>query len=258
MDIYQHFRQDEHPFIDQVLSWIYNVEKTYQMKITDFLDPREQQIVDMLTGTSLEELKVFKQGGSKNAERKRVIIAPFYEQVSEDDFQIALLQGSYHAKFISLSHRDVMGAFLSQGIKRGKLGDILVEDGLIQIIMASEIAPFVLTNLTSIKQAKIKLEEQQLSSVVEKETAWVESNYIVSSMRLDTVVKAIYRLSRKDAGELIKKGLVKVNYKVSDNRKLILDEGDMLSLRGKGRSKIIQINARTKKDNFSITAGLLK
>lgn len=258
MDIYQHFRKDEHPFIDQALSWIARVEKTYQLKVTDFLDPREQQIVDMLSGTSLEDLKIYKHGGSRNAERQRMIIAPMYDDVTEDDFQLTLLQGSYHEKFVSLSHRDVMGAFLSLGIKRRKLGDILVEDGLIQIVTADDIAPYVLTNLTSIKKAKIKLKEQPLSSVVEKEANWVELNQIVSSLRLDTVIKNIYHVSRKDAAEMITKGLVKVNYKVADDRKLILEAGDMLSLRGKGRSKLVGINGRTKKDNISITTARLK
>ncbi|QKY68966.1 RNA-binding protein [Lentibacillus sp. CBA3610] len=258
MAIYQHFRKDEHPFIDQVFSWIEHVEKTYQMKLTDFLDPREQQIVDMLIGTSMEDLKVHKHGGSKNAERRRIIIAPMYEDVTEDSFQLSLLEASYHEKFVSLGHRDVMGAFLSLGIKRQKLGDINVEDGLIQIVMAGEISPYVLTNLTAIKRAKIKLEEQPLSSVAEKEVNWFESDLVVSSLRLDAIVKAIYKLSRKEASEFITKGLVKVNYKVTDDRKLILEAGDMLSLRGKGRSKIIGMNGRTKKDKFSITTAVLK
>ncbi|SFB19181.1 RNA-binding protein YlmH, contains S4-like domain [Lentibacillus halodurans] len=258
MEIYQHFRKDEHPFIDQTLSWIDHVEKTYQKKVTDFLDPREQQIVDMLTGTSMEELKVHQHGGSNNAERKRVIIAPMYEEMTEADFHLTLMQGSYHEKFVSLGHRDVMGAFLSLGIKRQKLGDILVEDGLIQMIMAEEIAPYVLTNLRAIKKTSIKLEEQPLSSVVEKEVNWVESSQIVSSLRLDTVIKAIYNLSRKNASELVTKGLVKVNYKVTVDPKLVLEAGDMLSLRGKGRSKLIGINGRTKKDNISITTARLK
>lgn len=258
MAIYQHFRKDEHPFIDQVLSWIDYVEKTYQMKVTDFLDPREQQIVDMLTATNMEELKVHKHGGSSTTERKRVVIAPMYEDVTEDDFKLTLFLGSYHEKFVSLGHRDVMGAFLSLGIKRQKLGDIMVENGLVQIIMAGEVAPYVLTNLTAIKKAKIKLEEQPLSMVADKEINWVESNQVVSSLRLDTVVKAIYHFSRKDAGELITKGRVKVNYKVADDRKRVLEAGDMLSLRGKGRSKIVGIHGRTKKDKLSITTAVLK
>ncbi|MFD1360263.1 YlmH family RNA-binding protein [Lentibacillus salinarum] len=258
MDIYQHFRKEEHPFIDQVLSWMDQVEKTFQVRLTDFLDPREQQIVDMLAGTSMEDLQVHTHGGSQNAERKRVIIAPLYEDVTEDIFQLTLLQGSYHTKFVTLSHRDVMGAFMSLGIKRQKLGDIIVEDGLIQIMTADEIAPYVLTNLTDIKHTTIKLEEEPLLSALEREINWVESDHIVSSLRLDTVVKAIYRLSRKEAAEMITKGNVKVNYKVTDDRKFVLETGDMLSLRGKGRSKLIRINGRTKKDKVSITTALLK
>src|SRR5699024_2685919 len=213
---------------------------------------------ETLARTSMEDLKVCKFGGSKHAERQRVIIAPMYEDVTEDAFQLTLLQGSYHDKFVSLGHRDVMGAFLSLGIKRQKLGDVMAEDGLIQMIMAEEVAPYVLTNLTAIKKAKISLEEQPLSSVVEKEMNWDESNQVVSSLRLDTVIKAIYNLSRKDAADMITKGLVKVNYKVTDDRKLILEAGDMLSVRGKGRSKLIGINGRTKKDNISITTARLK
>ncbi|WP_010530464.1 RNA-binding protein [Lentibacillus jeotgali] len=258
MEIYQHYRKEEHSFIDQALSWINRVEKTYQMKVTDFLNPREQQIVETLARTSMEELRVYKHGGSVNAERRRVIIAPMYDEVTDDSFQLTLLQGSYHDKFVSLGHRDVMGSFLSLGIKRQKLGDIMAENGLIQIIMAEEIAPFILTNLTAIKKTRIRLEERPLSSLVERKTNWDESNQIVSSLRLDSVVKAIYKLSRKDAAEMISKGLVKVNYKVSDDRKLILNAGDMLSLRGKGRSKLVDINGRTKKDKLSITTALLK
>ncbi|TFJ94573.1 RNA-binding protein [Lentibacillus salicampi] len=257
MEIYQHFRKDEHPFIDQALSWVDHVETTWQMKVSDFLDPRQQQIVDTLAGTSMAELKVYKHGGSHNAERQRVIIAPFYEEVTEDSFQLTLLQGSYHDNFVSISHRDVMGAFLSLGIKRQKLGDIMAEDGLVQIVMASEVAPYVLTNLTAIKKARIRLEEQPLSSVVEKTVNWVESDQVVSSLRLDTIVKAIYHLSRKDAAEMIGKGLVKVNYRVTDDRKFILEAGDMLSVRGKGRSKLTGVNGQTKKNNISITTARL-
>ncbi|WP_164670370.1 RNA-binding protein [Virgibacillus doumboii] len=258
MDIYQHFRKEEQPFIDSVLSWIDQVERTYIKKVTDFLDPREQQIVDMLIGTNREDLKLYKYGGNNYTERNRLIIAPMYDEVSDEDFQITLMQASYHDKFVSLSHRDVMGAFLSLGIKRKKLGDIFVEDGLIQIVLADEIASYVLANLTSIKKAKVTFEEKPPLSFVKKESNWTESDQTVSSLRLDTVLKAIYNISRKEAAETITKRLVKVNYKIVDDGKFLLEEGDLLSLRGKGRSKLVRINGRTKKDKYKITTALLK
>ena len=45
MSIYQHFRPEERGFIDQVLNWKDFVENKYAPKLTDFLDPREQQIL---------------------------------------------------------------------------------------------------------------------------------------------------------------------------------------------------------------------
>lgn len=257
MDIYQHFRKEEQPFIDKVLSWIEQVERTYQMKITDFLDPREQQIMNLLIGDN-SDVSIYQHGGGQYAERRRAVILPPYEEISDEVFQLTLVEAYYQDKFISLEHRDVMGAFLSLGIKRKKLGDIVVEGGVIQIIMADEIAPFVLANLTAIKKAKIRLEEKPLTALMEKKTEWVETDNTVSSLRLDTVLKEIYNISRKDAGQFIKKLQVKVNFKVVDDGKFGLQEGDLISVRGKGRSKLVSINGQTKKDKWKITTAILK
>ncbi|WP_099158010.1 RNA-binding protein [Virgibacillus ndiopensis] len=257
MDIYQHFRRDEQPFLDQVLSWKEQVEKTYQEKLTDFLDPREQQIMDTLIGTNHEVLlHVF--GGGIHTERKRALLAPFYEEITDDDFGLTLMQASYQDKFISLTHRDVMGAFLSLGIKRKKFGDIYVGNGIVQIVMADEIAPFVRANLTAIKKAKIKLEEKPMSQLLEIERNWVASDKTVSSLRLDAVLKEIYNVSRKDAADLITKSFVKVNYKVVEDTAFILQEGDLISVRGKGRSKLNGINGQSKKGKWKIQAAILK
>lgn len=258
MNIYQHFREDEQPFIDQVLSWKSMVEQSFQVKLTDFLDPRGQQIIDMLIGTNNNDIKMHKNGGGVDAERSRIVIAPFYEEVNEEDFQITLLQASYPNKFISLEHRDVMGAFLSLGIQRKKLGDIFVKNGLVQIILANDIASYVTANLTAIKQATIKLEEVPFSSIMEKETKWIEADHTVTSLRLDAVLKEIYRFSRKVAMEQINKTYVKVNHKTIEDGKFILQAGDLLSVRGKGRSKLVKVNGLTKKDNWKITTAILK
>lgn len=258
MDIYQHFRDDERPFIDQVLSWIEHAEHAYQIKLTDFLDPREQLIISMLIGENNEDIKMYRNGGGLYSERSRIIIAPFYEEIEDNTFQLTLLQASYHGKFITLEHRDVMGAFLSLGIKRKKLGDISVGNGIIQIVLADEIASYVISNLSAIKKANIKLKEVPLSSMIEKETIWLEADSTVSSLRLDAILKEIYRISRNMATEQINKTNVKVNHKIVENGKFMLQEGDLLSVRGKGRSKLVKINGRTKKDKWKITTAILK
>ncbi|WP_047981340.1 YlmH family RNA-binding protein [Ornithinibacillus contaminans] len=258
MEIYQHFRKEEHAFIDLVLSWKEIVERSYQLKLTDFLDPREQQIMEMLLGTGNDDLQLKFFGGGKHTERQRAIIAPYYEEITEDAFEIELVQASYHEKFITLAHRDVLGAFLSLGIARKKLGDIYVADGVIQIILEKEITPYVTMNLTGIKRASVTLAPQPLPALIEIESTWKEAEKTVSSLRLDTVLKEIYSISRKAAQDVIEKGLVKVNYRVIEDGKFILREGDLISLRGKGRSKLIAITGQTKKEKYKITTAILE
>ncbi|AXI09010.1 RNA-binding protein [Oceanobacillus zhaokaii] len=258
MDIYQHFRKEEQGFIDQVLSWKEQVEHSFVPKLTDFLDPREQQIIEMLIGTSIDELKLYQFGGAVQSERKRVIIAPYYEVITDGNFQLTLLEATYQDKFVTLEHRDVMGAFLSLGIIRKKLGDIYVKDGVIQIIMTNDIASYVITNLTSIKNATIKFEEKPSHSLLTNAADWVESDKTVSSLRLDAVVKEIYRISRKDATDLITKQFVKVNHRVVEDGKFTVEPGDLISVRGKGRSKLVTINGQSKKDKWRITTAMMK
>jgi len=262
MDIYQHFRKEEHSFIDQVLSWIEQVERSFQSKLTDFLDPREQQIVEMLVGTANNDLQMRLFGGGHHSERKRAIIAPYYEVITDEDFNISVVQANYQEKFITLAHRDVLGAFLSLGVKRKKLGDIFAGDGKIQIILDQDITSFVIMNLTGIKRATVSFEEKQFADLIEYESIWSQSEKIVSSLRLDTMIKEIYSISRKDAQIVIQKGLVKVNYRIVEDSKFILREGDLISLRGKGRSKLVGITGQTKKEktksNNSFVTGIVK
>ena len=258
MDIYQHFRKEEAPFIDQVLSWKEQVERSYISKLTDFLDPREQQIVETIIGAGNDELQIAAFGGSPHTERKRMIIAPFYEEITAESYQLILLEAPYQEKFVTLTHRDAMGAFLSSGVKREKLGDIFVANGLIQIIVAAEISPYIVMNLTSVKNAKIKLTEKELANVSIPRPNWVESSQTVSSLRLDTVLKEIYRMSRSVAQQAIERQQVKVNHKVVQDTKFLLEAGDLLSFRGKGRSKVIRIEGQTKKEKWRITTATLE
>ncbi|WP_077622091.1 RNA-binding protein [Sediminibacillus massiliensis] len=257
MEIYQHFRKEEQPFIDQVLSWQEDVERTYRSKLSDFLDPREQKIFASIIGNH-EDYNWRFYGGSEHSERKRAILSPYYEEITDEDFDIVLLEASFPEKFISIAHRDVLGSFLSLGIKRKKLGDLIVKDGLIHIVVSTEISPYVQVNLTNIKKATVKFEEKPLSEIIKNEEAWLEKDATVSSLRLDVVIKEIYNISRQQAAQFIQKGFVKVNFRTVETSSFILEQGDLLSLRGKGRSHLKAIHGLSKKEKWKITAGILK
>ncbi|MEI3606710.1 YlmH/Sll1252 family protein [Pseudogracilibacillus sp. SE30717A] len=257
MSIYQHFRKHEHPFVDQVLSWKEQVERTYSHYLTDFLDPREQQIVSSLIGSKNETMKYSFFGGG-NTERGRALIVPFYEEISEELFNIILLEGRFDPKFNKVKHRDILGAFMSLGIERRKLGDIFVADDYFQLIAAKELSTYIMMNLTQINNVGIRLKEKNLLKLMEKTDEWITSGQTVSSLRLDVIVKEIYRMSRKDAVQYIKGNKVKVNFTDVDDPSMQVIVNDLISVRGYGRSKIITIDGKTRKDKIKITTAKLK
>lgn len=258
MSVYQHFRKHEHPFVDQVLSWKEHVEKTFSVYVTDFLDPREQEIITSLIGTSNEEIQFSFFGGAMNAERKRAVIAPFYEEVNEEYFQVALLEAIFPAQFVKIEHRDILGAFMSLGIDRKKIGDILVANDRFQIVTTVELSSYLKMNLTKINQANIKLIEKPFTELLISNDEWITKNQTVSSLRLDVIIKEVYQMSRKDAHHYIKGNRVKVNFTEIEDPALQVMIGDLISVRGHGRSKVTAINGTTRKEKIRITTARLK
>ncbi|WP_369403396.1 S4 domain-containing protein [Gracilibacillus boraciitolerans] len=62
---------------------------------------------------------------------------------------------------------------------------------------------------------------------------WQEKTTTCASLRLDVLIKEIYQVSRQQALQLIKKGFVKVNFQTIDQPAFLLEEEDLLSIRGK-------------------------
>ncbi|SER04420.1 RNA-binding protein YlmH, contains S4-like domain [Gracilibacillus ureilyticus] len=251
MDLYQHFRQEEYPFIDQVLSWREEVTNRYESRLTDFLHPREQRIFKSLIGND-ETLKLDFFGAWEDAERKRAILTPFYEEITTESFEVELLQAKFPEKFVSIEHRDVLGAFLSAGIHRKKIGDIIINDGYIQILVAKDITTYLTTNVTSIKKANVQFDNVSFSQLLDSTNRWIESTATCSSLRLDVLIKEMYQTSRQQALDLIKKGFVKVNFQTIEQAAFLLEEGDLLSVRGKGRTRLKELQGKTKKDKVRI------
>ncbi|WHY88012.1 RNA-binding protein [Neobacillus novalis] len=257
MNIYQHFRPEEREFIDQVVQWKSYVETHYTPKLTDFLDPREQHILKMLIGENGDvSYQLF--GGSHDLERKRAFIYPDYLTANGDDFQISLFEIHYPTKFVTIEHRQVLGTLMSLGLKRGKFGDILIKDERIQFFAAKEVNEYVKNNLESIGRAGVKLVETSSGEAISAKELWLENDLTVSSLRLDTVISGIYHLSRQKSQTFIQQGLVKVNWTLTENPAFSCEIGDMISVRGHGRAKMIAIDGKTKKEKWRIIVGKQK
>ena len=256
--VLQHFRKDEQLFIEQASGWLREAQDRYAPKLTDFLDPRQQFIVQSIVGQS-DDIVVSSNGEFPGAERKRLFISPSYFEPAAEDYNITMFSIRYPSKFLKLEHPDVLGSLMSLGLDRSKYGDIRVDDSRIEFAVASEVAEFVRMNLTSIGKSKIHVEELPKGhAYLEDKEEWSEESHTVSSMRLDTIIASLFNVSRQKSGMLINSGRVKVNWTVREQPAFELHESDLLSIRGYGRIKIGMIEGRTKKDKIRLQIGRIE
>ena len=82
-------------------------------------------------------------------------------------------------------------------------------------------------------------------------------SFTVSSTRLDCVISGLYNISRVESAKLINSEKVHVNYeKITSCSKDVKSES-LISVRGKGRARIISIGDVTKKGKIKVLGKLL-
>ncbi|ARK22649.1 RNA-binding protein [Sporosarcina sp. P26b] len=254
--IFQHFRKDEQPFIEKVNSWVKEVEDTYAPKLTEFLDPRQRFITESIVRNS--DLTLTADGGFLDAERQRVLIYPDYYMPTKDDFQISIYQVNYPQKFVTMKHSQLLGSLMSIGIERSRFGDIQLTEEAVQFAVAQEVSEYIHVNFTQVGKVKVSVEPVlNAEDFIDIKEEWTEDLYIISSLRLDTVVAALTNSSRAKASSLIKGEKVKVNWAMIDQQAFEIEEYDVLSIRGYGRFRIMSIEGRTKKDKIRVMIGSL-
>ncbi|MFZ2684038.1 YlmH family RNA-binding protein [Trichococcus shcherbakoviae] len=255
-EVYQHFRKEEQPFIDSAQSWITQAEETYSPYLTDFLDPRQQYILEMMVGKK-GEIHVQFYGGYEAAERKRAIICPEYFSPTQSDFEMELTEVVYPSKFASLTHGKILGTLIGTGMKRELFGDILSDGTRWQFLLASNIASYVHSQVTKIGKVSVRLEKRTYTDLITPIDDWTIVHDTVSSLRLDTVIAAIYNISRQRAKELVTSGKVKLNWAAFERPDFELGLLDIVSIRGYGRIQIKAIEGKSKKDKWRVEFGVL-
>ena len=255
-NLYQHFRENERPFIEQVLDWAHQVENQYTPYLTPFLDPREQYIVESVMG-QFDDIVMNSFGGYEAAERKRLYLSPSYFEPSQDDFQIRVAEIRYPKKFAELSHGQILGTLMGSGIKRETIGDIITDSERWQFFAEEAILLYLMSSIDKVGKISIQLEEVDYTDIILPKDTWEERDEIVSSLRLDTVLAAVFNISRQKSKEIISSNKVKVNWNEMDRPDTLLSIYDVVSIRGYGRLRIQSIEGKTKKEKIRLRMGVL-
>ena len=86
---------------------------------------------------------------------------------------------------------------MGTGVKREYFGDIISDGENWQVFVASEISHFVQTQVDKIGNVSVRLEETKYTELIVPKDGWSEERETVSSLRLDTVISAVYNISRQ-------------------------------------------------------------
>lgn len=254
-DIYIHFQPEERPFIDQVSDWMERVRRSHADRRTDFLDPRQQYIVQSLVNR-YADLQVRFDGGYEQAERKRAWIAPDYKMPEEAEFDIAVLAiTSSDKRLASLEHGDYMGSILGLGLKRDKIGDIHVLEQGCHCLAASETIDYLNVHLRQVHRVNVWTDVLPLSQLQVSSVELEEMSFTVASLRLDAVISDATRQGRNKVIDPIRAGQCRVNWKVETDPSVLLQEGDLISLKGYGRYKVLEIGGQSRKDRTHVVIG---
>lgn len=223
--------------------------KSNTTRYTDFLDPRQQALV---IGFFQKNKNVYFKfyGGHEEAERR--ICAIYSEDYEEGnvEFPIKILKLSWNP-YRRIGHRDILGSIIGIGIKRDRIGDIILHgEDVAYIAVHKDICTFIVNNLLKIGNTTVKIE--YANNIPNYSRSIRQISVVVASMRLDCILCAGFRLSRSKAQEAIKGSKVFVNWDIKNSVSMDIKEGDMISYRGKGRIHVQSVLGSTKKDRVKI------
>lgn len=251
-EILNEYREkDDKILLAQILDKVEMVENKNKIEHTDFLDLAQIELVQKF----INKIKIenyMSYGGFEQAERKMFIIYPekFNSAVVEKNLsnivQIVRIQLPDDLKG-KYTHRDYLGAVIKLGVKREKIGDIIVDNNGADIIVDKDITKFLIENLGSLTRfSKSTITSENIDNLRTVEIKKQEIEIIVSSLRLDNVISELARCSRNKALDIINMERVFVNFQCETKKTKQIKSGDMVTIRGKGRFYIKELVGQTK------------
>lgn len=217
--------------------------KRFRAGYTTFLNEVEQRYAREILEERGEPYLFW--GGVDECVRKMLCVFP---ENGVEDFPIYSLTFSFR-NTDCLTHRDFLGSFLSLGIGREQIGEILIADGY-AVVFCTKTAYALISDLTKIGRVGVCPEEGIRKPL--PKLNFTEQLIVVASMRSDCIVSAVSGLSREKSADYIKSGRFSLNYEICTNISKTLAQDDVLTLRGYGKFVLTEEIAETKKGRLRL------
>ena len=229
-------------FTKRVKDILSTVAFAERIKVLDFLNVSEQGVLESMVA-KFDDVSLIFNGGFISAERQRAVIFPSSLPTTKIDPKVSIFKIEVIGTG-EITHSQVLGSLMALNIDRSVIGDITVDTKGTMFAACGEFHEFLVENLTKVGRYDIYLSvvEEEIMREVHTE----ELEVIVSSMRLDVIVKTLINASRGKAEEYLDAGFVRLNHMVDKKPSRICHIGDILSIRKHGRFKIVEIKKTTK------------
>lgn len=227
---------------------------SYQRDIvtfSDFLNLNEQNLLSNLNFREMG-VHVARYGGYEHAERQ---MAAFYPDTLAFSWEYPIDCVKVEPKALkfsdTLSHRDYLGALLNLGVDRCTVGDILVRDNISWFFCQKKMTGFFLENLTRVKHTTVHASRVENAEEYPLPVLFPVTG-TCSSVRLDSLISIAFQASRSSMVSYIEGGLVFVNGRLITSNGYEPKEGDIISVRGKGRFLFDGVTGQTKKGRTGV------
>jgi len=218
--------------------------------VSEFVSPGEVQIAETIQA-HMPSLTIRTYGGYQGAERVKIaFIRDDYEGLV--DYEVTACRIMWDARYRLLGHRDILGALMGLGVDRKRFGDILVQEDNAILLADSHLVPYLKQNFDKIAMVSVHVEETLLEEIVPKEEKIKEIRTTVASMRLDAIVSSGFGISRTKAAEAINGERVQINWQSAKGPAQIVQAGDVISLRGRGRMEVAAVTGQSRKGRTGV------
>ena len=219
-----------------------------------FLTPAESQSVSEHFSRR-KDATLIVDGGYEGAERTRAVFTnPDWGEYERADLFTALKVS--HRPQDTLGHRDILGALMALGIERETVGDILVDEAVAAFVCLPELGGFIIENFTKAGRVGLEVSTIGLDELPTRKEELTIITDTVASPRLDAVLSAAFGMSRTKAAELIVAGRVSFNHQVCLRTDKEVGADSLLSVRGLGRAKLLEIGGMSRKGRSFIKIGI--
>lgn len=221
-------------------------------RCTQFLSDREQELAQSVVNRLALTAAVF-IGGFSAAERSILCLLPDAETEPPQETAVCLRITAKN-KDASLTHRDYLGALLGLGLKRGCIGDIVCASPVQADIAAVPSAANLITEqLNEVGSSRVTVQQIDFADAAQPAQQNVSRTVTVASLRADAVLAAALNCNRALASQFIARQAVTVNHVAVTSAHLQMMQGDVITVKGKGKFKLSEIGSESKKGRTFIT-----